>query len=166
MAAADSPNAKKAKHTVELYSYFRSSCSWRVRIALNLKGISYDYKAVHLLQDGGQQHSPDYVKINSMHQVPTLIIDGNTLCQSMAIIQYLDETRPEPPLMPEGALARSKCRQLCDIITADIQPVQNLRVLNKHAGADAAAKTEWARFWIDHGFKGLVCTPLWLAWKM
>ena len=150
------PDTKKAKFaTPVLYSYFRSSCSWRVRIALNLKGIECDFRFVHLLNGGGEQHQATYTALNPMHQVPTLVIDGHTLCQSMAILHYLDETRPDHPLLPSDAFERARCRQICDIIASDTQPVQNLRVLNKHAGDDAAKKAEWARFWIDNSFQGL-----------
>ncbi|KAI6657698.1 hypothetical protein LOD99_442 [Oopsacas minuta] len=107
-----------------LYSYFRSSCSWRVRIALALKGIEYEYNPVHLLKDGGEQYSQEYTKVNQMQEVPTLIIDGHTLTQSLSIIAYLEETRPGYMLLPKEPLVRAKVREISYIISSSIQPIQ------------------------------------------
>eukprot|EP01138_Halocafeteria_seosinensis_P010889 gb/GECG01011122.1/.p1 GENE.gb/GECG01011122.1/~~gb/GECG01011122.1/.p1 ORF type:complete len:247 (+),score=35.99 gb/GECG01011122.1/:1-741(+) len=145
-----------------LYSYWRSTCSWRVRIALALKNIEYEYKAVHLLRDGGEQLKEDYAKLNSMKEVPTLKIDGETLTQSMAILEYLDETHPDTnPLLPKEPKDRAKVRALANIIAADTQPVQNLRVL-KHVMKTFAnekekdqVKIEWGNHWITNSFRGL-----------
>lgn len=135
-----------------LYSYFRSSCSWRVRFALALKGIEYEYKAIHLLQDGGQQHSEDYVKLNPLREIPTLEIDGFVLVSSMSIIEYLDETRGPPYILPrDDPVKRQQVRAISEIIACDIQPIQNLRVL-QYVGEK---KVEWARHWIEKGFQGL-----------
>jgi maleylacetoacetate isomerase len=142
-----------------LYSYWRSSCSWRVRIALELKNIKYDYVPVHLVKN--EQMSQDYVKLNPSEEVPTLCIDGNVLTQSVSIVEYLEETRPEIPLLPKDVAKRAQVRAICDIISCGIQPVQNLRVLRKIMGwyDDADEKTkkkmEWGRYWIELGFKGL-----------
>ncbi|XP_065058738.1 maleylacetoacetate isomerase-like isoform X1 [Rhopilema esculentum] len=131
-----------------LYSYFRSSSSWRVRIALAIKEIEYEYKAIHLVK--GEQLADNYKEINPQCLIPTLLIDGQKLTQSLSIIEYLDETRPNPPLLPKDALKRSQARTLALIIGADIQPVQNLRVL-KAVGDDR--KMEWGKNVIDNGFE-------------
>ncbi|XP_032237128.1 maleylacetoacetate isomerase isoform X2 [Nematostella vectensis] len=136
-----------------LYSYFRSSCSWRVRTALALKGIEYEYHPIHLLKDGGEQHSDDYKKMNPIGEVPTLIIDGHTLTQSIGIMEYLDETRPDPPLLPRGdPHKRALVRQISMTIASGIQPIQNLKVL-QYVGPDK--KVEWGHYWIDRGFQCL-----------
>mgnify|MGYP002803811340 CR=1 FL=1 len=136
-----------------LYSYFRSSCSWRVRIALAIKGIDFEIKPVHLLKDGGQQFSDEYKKLNPISVLPTLIIDGHALTQSISILEYLEETRPEPPLLPHNdALKRATVRQIVFAIASDIQPIQNLGVLKK-VGDDK--KAEWGHYWIDRRFEGL-----------
>ncbi|XP_041353264.1 maleylacetoacetate isomerase-like isoform X2 [Gigantopelta aegis] len=135
-----------------LYSYYRSSASYRVRIALQVKGIDYEYKAVSLIKDGGEQYKEEYKKLNPMGQVPTLVIDGHTLVQSLPIIEYLDETRPSPRLLPEDPAGRVKVRSLAEIVNSGIQPLQNLPVLKK-VGDDQ--KLEWAKYWIERGFKAL-----------
>eukprot|EP00455_Lapot_gusevi_P006838 TRINITY_DN1293_c0_g1_i3.p2 TRINITY_DN1293_c0_g1~~TRINITY_DN1293_c0_g1_i3.p2 ORF type:complete len:221 (+),score=73.69 TRINITY_DN1293_c0_g1_i3:64-726(+) len=140
------------KEDVVLYSYWRSSCSWRVRIALNLKNIPYRYEAVHLVR--GEQLADQYTQLNSMKELPTLVIDGHTLGQSRAIIEYLDETRPEVSLLPQDPYLRAKARQLAEIISSDTQPVQNLRVLNKAGGSDNEKKAEWAKHFITLGLQG------------
>lgn len=144
--------------SVTLYNYYRSSASWRVRIGLNLKGIAYEYRAVNLIADGGQQHAPEHRQRNPMRELPTLEIDGRLISQSVAILEYLDQTRPTPPLLPTDPYQRALSRQLTEIINASIQPAQNLRILKyleTNFGADPAARTEWARHWIDYGFGGL-----------
>ncbi|KAM9982342.1 hypothetical protein ACTFIZ_006882 [Dictyostelium cf. discoideum] len=140
-----------------LYSYWRSSCSWRVRVALAYKKIKYEYKAIHLLKDGGQQKSDEYSKINPMKAIPTLEIDGHIIGQSLAILEYLEETHPENPLMPKGSYERAIARQMMQIIGSDIQPLQNLKVLGLIAqySGDDAKKAEWARTVITNGFNGL-----------
>uniref|UniRef100_W5MXV8 Maleylacetoacetate isomerase n=3 Tax=Lepisosteus oculatus TaxID=7918 RepID=W5MXV8_LEPOC len=134
-----------------LYGYFRSSCSWRVRIALLLKGIAYDQVPVNLIKDGGQQLTEQYKTLNPMQQVPAMCIDGITLSQSLAIIQYLDETRPGPRLLPAEPKQRAQVRMICDHIVSGIQPLQNLYVLQK-IGTD---KVEWAQHFIIRGFQAL-----------
>jgi len=155
--------ASPADAAVTLYSYWRSSCSYRVRMVLALKGIAYEYKAVHLVKDGGQQLQDEYAALNPMREVPTLAIDGLILTQSTAIVEYLEDTRPEPALLPADAAGRAVVRAVCNIIANDIQPVANLRVL-QHVGtlvagddkaAAQAARSSWAKHFITSGFRGL-----------
>ncbi|XP_067224020.1 maleylacetoacetate isomerase isoform X1 [Chanodichthys erythropterus] len=134
-----------------LYGYFRSSCSWRVRIAFALKGIEYEQKPVNLIKDGGQQLTDQFKAINPMQQVPAVTIDGITLSQSLAIIQYIEETRPEPRLLPADPKQRAHVRIICDIIASGIQPLQNLYVIQKIG----AGKVQWAQHFINRGFEAL-----------
>jgi len=160
-AAASASSGADAKPI--LYSYWRSSSSWRVRIALESKGIKYEYRAIHMLKDGGEQLKDDYAALNPMRQVPTLIVDGHTLTQSMAIIEYLEETRPSEgaSLLPGNAVQRAEVRAIAQMISCDIQPIQNLRVLKKVMseveGADAknAKKLAWGKWAIETGFGGV-----------
>ncbi|XP_051872045.1 maleylacetoacetate isomerase isoform X1 [Pristis pectinata] len=135
-----------------LYSYFRSSCSWRVRIALAFKGIEYEQVAVNLIKDGGQQHSNSFKALNPMKQVPTLSIDGIVLSQSMAIIHYLEETRPSPRLLPTDPKKRAQVRMISDHITSGIQPLQNLLVLQR---LGEEQRLEWAQHFITNGLQAL-----------
>ncbi|XP_064403390.1 maleylacetoacetate isomerase-like [Halichondria panicea] len=142
-----------AAETPILHSYYRSSCSWRVRFALALKGIEYEYKPVHLVQDGGQQFADSYKALNPQCVVPTLEIDGLVLTESLAIIEYLDETRGPPYFVPHGDPAkRARVRSISNNIAAGIQPIQNLRVL-KYVGDEK--KFEWGKHWITKGFDSL-----------
>ncbi|NXD05719.1 MAAI isomerase, partial [Nothocercus nigrocapillus] len=134
-----------------LYSYFRSSCSWRVRIALALKGITYNQVPVNLLKDGGQQHSAEYKTLNPMQQVPTLKIDGITLSQSLAIIHYLEETRPIPRLLPQDPKKRAQVRMISDHVVSGIQPLQNLNILERVG----EKKLAWTQHYIKSGFEAL-----------
>eukprot|EP00741_Cyanophora_paradoxa_P004611 tig00000821_g4475.t1 len=137
-----------------LYSYWRSSSAWRVRIALAVKGIEYEYRAVHLVKGG--QRDADFVALNPMKQVPALLIDGLTLTQSAAICEYLEETRPEIPLLPASPADRAAVRQVVNIVASGIQPLQNLVVLQRVEEAQGeAAKKEWARSFIAAGFDAL-----------
>jgi len=146
-----------------LYSYWRSSCSWRVRIALQLKKIDFEYRAVHLLNNGGEQFKEDYVALNPMKELPTLCIDGHTLTQSIAIIEYLEDAHAESGarLLPDDAGAKAEVRALTHMISSDIQPVQNLRVLKRFMGefdtpeVKDAKKMEWGKWAIETGFDGL-----------
>lgn len=135
-----------------LYSYWRSSCSWRVRICLNLKEIPYDIKPISLIKSGGEQHCNEYREVNPMEQVPALQIDGHTLIESMSIMQYLEETRPQRTLLPQDFHKRAKVREICEVISAGIQPLQNLIVLI-HVGEEK--KKEWAQHWITRGFRAV-----------
>ncbi|XP_062973970.1 maleylacetoacetate isomerase isoform X2 [Elgaria multicarinata webbii] len=134
-----------------LYTYFRSSCSWRVRIALALKRIAYDQAPVNLVKDGGQQLSSEFQTVNPMQQVPALKIDGITLSQSLAIIEYLEETRPNPKILPQDPKKRAQVRMISDHITSGIQPLQNLTVLQQVG----EKKLDWAQHCISRGFKAL-----------
>lgn len=140
-----------------LYTYFRSSAAYRVRIALNLKGLKPDYRFVHLLKDGGQQHGETYKSVNPQELVPTLIDDGHAIAQSLAIIEYLEETHPDPPLLPKDALGRARVRQLAYAVACDIHPVNNLRVLQqlKRLGIDEDQRTDWQKHWIALGFAAI-----------
>lgn len=143
---------------MELYSYFRSSAAYRVRIALNLKGLKTDYRYVHLIKNGGEQHRPEYLALNPQGRVPTLVDDGHVLTQSLAIIEYLDETHPEPPLLPRDALGRARVRALAQLIACDIHPINNQRILKyleQELHADEAARTRWYRHWVEDGFVAL-----------
>lgn len=141
-----------------LYSYFRSSASYRVRIALNLKGVPYETAAVHLLNQGGEQLLPAFTRLNPHALVPVLADQGKLLTQSMAMLEYLEERYPTPSLLPGDAFARAHIRELSLAIACEIHPLNNLRVLRylKHALAvDEAQKTAWIQHWIKLGFTAL-----------
>jgi maleylacetoacetate isomerase/maleylpyruvate isomerase len=141
-----------------LYSYWRSSASYRARIALNLKGLRYEMRAVHLIRDGGEQHGAAYAALNPQELVPTLVDGERVLTQSMAIIEYLDETHPQPPLLPADAAGRARVRELAQIVACEIHPLGNLRVLQRLGGqfdAGDEQKGEWMRHWIANGFQAL-----------
>ncbi|XP_056623716.1 maleylacetoacetate isomerase isoform X2 [Triplophysa dalaica] len=146
-------SASSARFMVKpiLHGYFRSSCSWRVRIAFALKGIEYEQAPVNLIKDGGQQLTDQFKALNPMQQVPAVTIDGITLSQSLAIIQYIEETRPGPRLLPADPKQRAHVRIICDIIASGIQPLQNLHVLQKIGGE----KMQWAQHFINRGFEAL-----------
>ena len=141
-----------------LYGYFRSSAAFRVRIALNLKGLKAEYKFVHLLKDGGQQFASEYERLNPQHLVPTLVHNGYPLQQSVAIIEYLDEVFPEPPLLPGDPLARARVRALACAVACDIHPVNNLRMrkyLHNQLGRSEDEIRDWQAHWITLGFKAI-----------
>jgi len=117
---------------------------------LAIKGIKYEYKAVNLLKQ--ENRTEEFFKVNPMQAIPTLVIDGHTFAESVAIMEYLEETRPDPPLLPKDPVNRAKVRQMVEIIVSDIQPVQNLRVLEK---VGEEKKAEWAKHWITVGFEAL-----------
>jgi maleylpyruvate isomerase len=143
---------------LKLYSYFRSSAAYRVRIALNLKGLDYEYAPVHLLRDGGQQLQPDYRALNPDGIVPTLIDGDDVLTQSLAIIEYLDETHTEPPLLPRSPADRAFVRSIALSVACEIHPLDNLRVLKylKHkVKAPDEVKDAWYAHWVESGFEAL-----------
>ncbi|WP_105104310.1 maleylacetoacetate isomerase [Microbulbifer pacificus] len=141
---------------MELHGYFRSSASYRVRIALNLKGLHYDYHPVNLLKS--EQREPAYRSLNPQGLVPAVIEAGHVFTQSLAILEWLEEQHPEPALLPRDPLTRAHVRALSYNIACDIQPLQNLRVL-KYLQSELAAseeqKIDWIRHWIDGGFQAL-----------
>lgn len=137
---------------MQLYSYWRSSCSWRVRIALAWKGLDYTYLPVNLLE--GDQHSEEHRARNPMRQVPYLWDDGFGLAQSMAILEYLEETVSEPALLPSDPRNRARARQLAEMINAGIQPLQNFAVLQMLEGFEVDKKA-WSQSWIARGFAAL-----------
>jgi maleylpyruvate isomerase len=144
---------------VKLYSYFRSSAAYRVRIALNLKGIAYETASIHLIKDGGHNKRPEFRAVNPQMRVPALVTPGgDTLIQSLAIIEYLDEVEPEPPLLPKDPVARAKARALADLIACDIHPLNNtspLRYLKHELHQEQSAIDAWYHHWVLSGFEAL-----------
>jgi maleylacetoacetate isomerase/maleylpyruvate isomerase len=140
---------------MKLYNYFRSSASFRVRIALQLKGLAYDYLPVHLVK--GEHRQEQYAAVSPSGLVPTLVTDdGQLLGQSMAIIEYLDETHPQPPLLPADPLDRARVRALAQLIACDIHPLNNLRVLKyltRELKVGEDAKNAWYRHWVRDGLE-------------
>lgn len=143
---------------MKLYGYFRSSAAYRVRIALNLKGLDYETVPVHLMKEGGQQFTEAYKALNPTSLVPTLVDGDLAIGQSMAILEYLEETHPRPALLPADAAGRARVRAIAQTIACDIHPLNNLRVL-KHLkrgmGVDEEAKNAWYRHWIDIGLSSI-----------
>jgi len=141
---------------VKLYSYFRSSAAYRVRIAFNLKGLSFETIPIHLQKEGGQNLKPDYRTINPQMRVPALKLDsGELLTQSLAIIEYLDEVHPQPPLLPRDPADRAKVRALAQLIACDIHPLNNvapLRYLKNELRQEQAKIDAWYHHWVLAGF--------------
>jgi len=144
---------------LKLYTYYRSSAAYRVRIALNLKDLPYEMVPVHLTKDGGYQRKPEFVALNPQMRVPALALSsGDVLTQSLAIIEYLDDIHPEPPLLPPDALARAHVRAIAQAVACDIHPLNNLVVLQylkrtlKHEQAEIDA---WYHHWVIEGFKAI-----------
>lgn len=143
---------------IRLYTYFRSSAAYRVRIALNLKGMDYQAVPVHLVRNGGEHKSADYLALNPQGLVPALETDGQVLTQSLAILEYLDETHPDPALLPADPLGRARVRAIAQAIACDIHPINNLRVLQYLGGTlglDQAAKDDWYRHWVETGLQAV-----------
>jgi maleylacetoacetate isomerase len=144
---------------LKLYTYFRSSAAYRVRIALNLKGLPYEMIPIHLSRDGGDQRKPVFAAINPQMRVPALVLDGGaTLTQSLAIIEYLDETYPAPPLLPADPLARAKVRAIAQAIACDIHPLNNLMVLQYLKRSLHHEQNEidaWYHHWVLEAFKAI-----------
>ncbi|QQP88196.1 maleylacetoacetate isomerase [Skermanella sp. TT6] len=141
---------------MKLFGYFRSSAAYRVRIALNLKGLEVDHRFVHLRK--GEQSAPEYGALNPQGMVPLLIDGPHVLTQSLAIIEYLEETNPEPSLLPKHPIERARVRAIAQAIACDIHPLNNLRVLRYLVGpmkASDEAKNEWYRHWVVEGLTAL-----------
>jgi maleylacetoacetate isomerase len=144
---------------MKLYDYFRSSAAYRVRIALNLKGLAYERHEVHLVRDGGEHLKADYRAINPQARVPALELDSGTiLTQSPAILEWIEETHPEPPLLPADPILRARVRAVAAIVACDIHPVNNLGVLKYLRGPlghDQETVNAWYRHWIEEGFRAI-----------
>jgi maleylpyruvate isomerase len=144
---------------VKVYTYFRSSAAYRLRIALNLKGLSGDMVSIHLQKDGGQHRKPEYRAINPQMRVPALKLDsGEVLTQSLAIIEYLDEVDSQPPLLPRDPVERAKVRALALAIACDIHPLNNLaplRYLKNELGQEQSKIDAWYHHWVLEGFEAL-----------
>ncbi|MDZ4868225.1 MAG: maleylacetoacetate isomerase [Alphaproteobacteria bacterium] len=143
---------------MKLYDYAYSSAGYRARIALNLKGLAYDRSVINLIKDGGQQHSAAYKAINPHELIPALEVDGTTLGQSLAIIEYLDETYPVPPLLPSYPVEKARVRQIAYAIACDMHPINNQRVrqhLKALGHSDEEILSKWYSHWIAVGFAAL-----------
>jgi maleylacetoacetate isomerase/maleylpyruvate isomerase len=143
--------------TLKLYNYFRSSASYRVRIALHHKDLAFEYIPVHLVKNGGEQCSPEYRKLNPMMHVPTLIDGDFVLAESMAIFNYLDATSPKAPMFPADAKLRARTIQICEIVNSGIQPYQNLKVTTDFDknGWDIEQRNKWVQKWVVAGLQSL-----------
>jgi len=143
---------------LKLYDYYRSSASFRVRIALNIKNLNYDKIPIHLLNNGGEQFSPEYQKINPQSLVPTLLDDDKIITQSLAIIEYLNEKYPDPPLFPNDMTLKAHIRSFAFAIAADIHPLNNRRILNyltDNLKLSEEQKNKWYQHWIQLGLSAL-----------
>lgn len=143
---------------MKLYTYFRSSAAYRVRIALNLKGLDYDSIPKHFLRDGGEHRKPDFLEVNPQGLIPVLDDEGVVIAQSMAIIEYLEETHPRLPLLPSTPEQRAQVRAMAQLIACDIHPLNNLRVLQylkTELLQDELSISHWYRHWIAEGFSAL-----------
>ena len=143
--------------SLTLHSYWRATAPYRVRIGLNLKGLPYDYVPVNLLK--GEQHAPDYVATrNAQHLTPALEVDGQVLTQSLAILEWLEETHPAPPLLPKAPFARATVRAMAALVACDIHPLNNLRVLQyltQELGVSGAQKDAWYAHWVALGLQAV-----------
>ncbi len=144
---------------VILYNYFRSSTSYRARIALHYKRIPFEYRPIHLLNNGGEQLTTEFKALNPSGEVPCLVHGKTVISQSFAIIEYLEEVFPEPNLFPKNPALKAKIRQACEIINSGIHPLHNLKVLKilgQWAQWDQEKKDQWCRHWIETGFEALI----------
>lgn len=149
---------KTPASAAKLYTYWRSSASYRVRMALNLKGLDYQAVSIHFLKDGGQHKTPEFLAKNPQGLLPLWQEQGWHLSQSLAILEYLEDTHPEPSLLPKNPKGRAEVRALAQIIACEIHPLNNLRVLvylKQQMGQDAAAVNQWYRHWVALGFEAL-----------
>ena len=143
---------------IQLYSYFRSSAAYRVRIALNLKGLVYDILPIHLVRGGGENYKPEYLSVNPLGLVPALATEEGAVIQSLAIIEYLEETHPKPALLPDSPRERARVRALAQTVASEIHPLNNLRVLDylvTRLGTDVEQKLVWYRHWVNEGLAGM-----------
>jgi maleylacetoacetate isomerase len=143
---------------LQLHTYFRSSASYRVRIALALKGLTYTSIPVHLLRHGGEQHLPEFASLNPAELIPVLVDGSATLTQSLPIIEYLEEVYPLPALLPADTVGRARVRAIAQTIACEIHPLNNLRVLQyleRTLGSDAQARKTWYAHWVNLGFSAL-----------
>ena len=142
---------------LKLYSYFRSSAAYRVRIALHLKDLAHEYEGVHLLHDGGRQRTPEFRAVNPMAHVPAIDHDGFRLGESLAILQYLEDLKPEPALWPRAARDRARVTQICEVINSGIQPLSNLKVTRQlvEQGFTKDRVDRWTRHWLEDGLMNL-----------
>jgi maleylacetoacetate isomerase len=151
--------ARAGEASMKLYGYFRSSAAYRVRIALNMKDLAYEQEAVHLTRNGGWQWSEEYRAVNPQKRVPALALDnGKILLQSLAIIEYLEEVHPTPPLLPADPVERAEVRAVSQIMACDIHPLNNLAALNYLKGPlkhEQAAVDDWYRHWVTQGFDAI-----------
>jgi len=143
---------------MKLYTYFRSSAAYRTRIAFNLKGVECEMLHVDLRTTASDQHKPEYLALNPQGLVPALVVEDATIAQSLAIIEYLDEVHPDPPLLPRSPVDRARVRAMALAVACDMHPLNNLRVLNylrSPLGHDEDTVNAWYRHWIAVGFGGL-----------
>ncbi|MGE3974396.1 MAG: maleylacetoacetate isomerase [Bdellovibrionales bacterium] len=146
------------KPSLALYSFFNSSAAYRVRIGLHYKKLTFDYKAVHLTKDGGEQYKSELLAVNPMGEVPTLVHNGKVLSQSMAILLYLDEQFPDPTLFTQDSFQKAQIVQFCEAINSGIHPIQNLKVrveLEKRYQVSVEERERWCAYWIERGFHSI-----------